>query len=338
MISIITPNFNRAYIIEETAESILNQTNDNWEWVIVDDGSTDASWETLKSYQARDSRIRVFKRNREPKGACTCRNIGVEKARGTHLMFVDSDDLISPNCIGQRLKWITLNESKILPFADSIIFQDSPAVGMIWDDVRHPVSWLTGLFTSSPACQGSAPLWAKQPFVDLGGWREDLNVWQDIELHIRAYSRGYRFEKVPTAHPDVFLRISPDSISRVDFFSEPKMQSRLTVIQSVMEWFEPEDFTESEQNGFQHMIMGVFEHTLNLRKWNLAQSIGENCEGLNFLTKSQRRWMQTKTTLHKLRLHRLPLIGPCIENKTKKLFGVNHPRELGSIEWQGDHE
>ena len=80
MISIITPNFNRAYIIEETAESILNQTNDNWEWVIVDDGSTDASWETLKSYQARDSRIRVFKRNREPKGACTCRNIGVEKS------------------------------------------------------------------------------------------------------------------------------------------------------------------------------------------------------------------------------------------------------------------
>ncbi|MDA9019075.1 glycosyltransferase, partial [Flavobacteriales bacterium] len=62
MISIITPSFNRAYIIDETAQSIFNQSSSDWEWIIVDDGSTDESWGKLQSYAASDSRVRVFQR------------------------------------------------------------------------------------------------------------------------------------------------------------------------------------------------------------------------------------------------------------------------------------
>ena len=98
-VSIITPSFNRAYILHETAESIFRQTNPNWEWVIVDDGSTDDSWEVINKYAAEDSRVKVFKRDREPKGACTCRNIAVSKATGEFLIFLDTDDLLASFCI-----------------------------------------------------------------------------------------------------------------------------------------------------------------------------------------------------------------------------------------------
>ena len=151
MISIITPSFNRGYIIDETANSIFAQTCDNWEWIIVDDGSTDDSWERLEIFSNADKRVRIFERNREPKGACTCRNIGAEMAKGTHIMFLDTDDLISPDCIQKRMEWIAKSSTSLaIPFSQSVVFETSLDQGFLWDDPENPVSWLSGLFTSSP--------------------------------------------------------------------------------------------------------------------------------------------------------------------------------------------
>ena len=76
-VAIITPSFNRGYIIGETAESVFAQSHENWEWIIVDDGSTDDSWDLIQSYARRDSRVKAIQRDRGPKGACTCRNIAI---------------------------------------------------------------------------------------------------------------------------------------------------------------------------------------------------------------------------------------------------------------------
>ena len=102
-ISIITPSFNRADIIHETAQSIFNQTYPYWEWVIVDDGSTDNSWEVINEFAAKDPRVKIYKRDREPKGACSCRNIAIERSTGSYLLFLDSDDLLASFCLEQRI-------------------------------------------------------------------------------------------------------------------------------------------------------------------------------------------------------------------------------------------
>ena len=106
LVSIITPNFNRADLIIETAQSIFKQTFTNWEWIIIDDGSTDASMDVLQRLASEDSRIKVFQRNRAPKGACACRNIGVEISVGRYLIFLDSDDLLEPFCLDRTNKRI----------------------------------------------------------------------------------------------------------------------------------------------------------------------------------------------------------------------------------------
>src|SRR5579875_652313 len=102
VVSIITPSFNRADIVGETAASIFNQTYPHWEWVIVDDGSTDNSWEVLQQLAAKDERVKIFRRNREPKGACACRNIAIENCSGEYLIFLDTDDLLASFCLEQR--------------------------------------------------------------------------------------------------------------------------------------------------------------------------------------------------------------------------------------------
>lgn len=88
--SITIPAYNRAYILEETLESIQNQLFKNWEVIIVDDGSTDNTREVVNALSLKDPRIRyVYQENAERSAA---RNRGAKHAKGSYLLFLDSDD------------------------------------------------------------------------------------------------------------------------------------------------------------------------------------------------------------------------------------------------------
>ncbi|ALJ04599.1 hypothetical protein APS56_05350 [Pseudalgibacter alginicilyticus] len=98
LISIIIPTYNRANLIRETLYSIKTQTYQNWECIIVDDGSDDNSDETIGNYIKQDIRFKYLKRPKnKPKGGNVCRNIGLDSAKGDYIVFFDSDDLMTPN-------------------------------------------------------------------------------------------------------------------------------------------------------------------------------------------------------------------------------------------------
>lgn len=91
-VSIITPVYNASRFLNKTAESVFDQTYTNWEWILVDDCSTDGSWSILKSLEKKDSRIRVFKNEENLKSGKT-RNFAIKNAKGRFIAFLDSDDL-----------------------------------------------------------------------------------------------------------------------------------------------------------------------------------------------------------------------------------------------------
>lgn len=98
MLSIVTPIYNREELIRETLDSLLNQTSPDWECLVVDDGSTDRSRETVADYADRDSRIRLLERPGDrTKGPSACRNIGFDHGRGDSVFYLDSDDLLEKN-------------------------------------------------------------------------------------------------------------------------------------------------------------------------------------------------------------------------------------------------
>lgn len=104
LVSIIIPVYNRAHLIGETLDSILNQTYVNWECLVVDDGSTDDTLKLLSIYCKKDSRIQSYKRDSSKlKGANVCRNIGVKKAKGDYIVFFDSDDLMTPDHLHTKI-------------------------------------------------------------------------------------------------------------------------------------------------------------------------------------------------------------------------------------------
>ena len=92
MISIIIPIFNRQHLIEETLNSIKAQTYTNWECIIVDDGSTDDTYNVTSNLIKGDNRFQLYNRPLDfAKGPSSCRNYAITKMTGNYIQFFDSD-------------------------------------------------------------------------------------------------------------------------------------------------------------------------------------------------------------------------------------------------------
>ncbi|MCH5237899.1 MAG: glycosyltransferase [Muribaculaceae bacterium] len=97
MISIIVPIFNCSEYLDECVNSILNQTYQDWELILVDDGSTDNSGEIADKYASDNSQIKVIHASNG--GLSYARNIGIDNSQGDYLMFIDADDIIYPHTL-----------------------------------------------------------------------------------------------------------------------------------------------------------------------------------------------------------------------------------------------
>lgn len=106
LVSIIMPSYNTGKFIEETINSVINQTYNNWELIIVDDCSNDNTDEIVKSIE--DSRI-VYLKNEKNSGAAVSRNKALKEAKGRWIAFLDSDDLWVPQKLEKQIKFMKEN-------------------------------------------------------------------------------------------------------------------------------------------------------------------------------------------------------------------------------------
>lgn len=107
LVSIIMPSYNTAKYIAETVQSVLAQTYQNWELIIVDDCSTDDTDEVIKPFLS-DSRIRYLK-NEKNSGAAVSRNRALREAKGKWIAFLDSDDLWMPEKLEKQIAFMKEN-------------------------------------------------------------------------------------------------------------------------------------------------------------------------------------------------------------------------------------
>ena len=101
-VSIIVPVYNSEQYLERCIESIIHQSYPYLDILLIDDGSSDSSFQICKEYEAIDARIRVFSQKNQ--GASSARNFGVEQAKGKVISFVDSDDCIHQNAIDYMMQ------------------------------------------------------------------------------------------------------------------------------------------------------------------------------------------------------------------------------------------
>lgn len=332
VVSIVTPSFNRAEIVHETAASIFNQSYPDWEWVIVDDGSTDNSWEVLQSFAQKDTRVKIFKRDREPKGACTCRNIAVSKSTGEYVMFLDTDDLLAKHCLQQRVASMLQN-----PECDFVIFpmllfkKTQDDLNLLWN-IDKEEDDLLRVLKGDAVCQGTGPLWKKSSFQQLGMWSEELKLWQDVELHIRSFLHPVTYKKRLDLKPDVYLRISDDSLSRVGYHAPAKLESRIQVFRYALEEVVKKGKLKEYMQGLRVMGADVLISVINGKMYNEAAQLMKLTEIHEIFSVNELRKIKRYLWAYKAKIYKIPMLFKLFNVK----FGdITHAQRvtIGTVKW-----
>lgn len=193
LVTIVTPTKNRCRLLSETIDSMVAQNFGAWEHIIVDDGSDDGTREEVQRRAAADSRIRYIPRTGGAAGANACRNLGVSESRADLIVFLDSDDLLAPECLGARVEIMRRN-----PDLDFAVFPASVFVDTINDLGRLFSSQVAGddlLRFLSLDCPWdiSGPIWRRDFLQRIGLFDNTLLSMQDVEMHVRAIAARGRY-------------------------------------------------------------------------------------------------------------------------------------------------
>ncbi|MEM1369620.1 MAG: glycosyltransferase [Cyanobacteria bacterium P01_H01_bin.15] len=189
LISIISAFYNDAKYFESAYYSIIHQTFQNFEWLIVDANSNDpASMELLKELPSRSRKVAVIHQPTN-QGVSAARNLAASKAAGKYLFFMDPDDLLDPTYLEKCLLFLELNPEFSLVNSYSIGFE---AEEYWWDHgFRYPrrffeQNWVTGRL-----------LFRKADFLALGGYDAEFRFYEDWELWLHALSEGQKAWTIP---------------------------------------------------------------------------------------------------------------------------------------------
>lgn len=213
VVSIITPTKNRKVLLAESMSSIAGQDFAEWEHLIIDDGSDDGSLEMVAEAATKDARVRLLRREGERRGANVCRNLGLRESRGEFVIFLDSDDLLRPNCLEDRVKLMSRNRD--LDFA---VYLSGYFIKQLGDwRIQQPAErfgddLLQMLYFEIPWII-TAPIWRRNALESLNGFDESLPSWQDVDLHLRAICRGMQYVKLPEVDHDIRRQFEENKVS-----------------------------------------------------------------------------------------------------------------------------
>ena len=224
LVSVVVPTQNRLTLLSQTVRSVQGQTHAHWELLIVDDGSSDGTEEWVISQQQQDPRIHLIERathRANAHGAQVCRNLGLQMAQGEAVLFLDSDDLLAPDCLCLRLAFLDAEPSLDAVVGQALRFSVNP--GDLGSDNIWGL-WLPGeddlarFLANGIPWQTSGPLWRRSALDRVGPWDESLqHVGHDHEFHVRALCCGLRMHKSPGV--DYYWRVPrQDSLSSLESF------------------------------------------------------------------------------------------------------------------------
>ncbi len=141
-ISIIVPIYNSEKHLEECIDSIVNQSYKNLEIILVDDGSTDNSYDICLSYTNTDNRVKYFRKDNT--GVSSTRNFGINASTGSFIMFVDSDDILKTNCVEKLAN--KMDDTDLASCGIALLFLDRTVDYCNPKDAKTSLTNINGLY------------------------------------------------------------------------------------------------------------------------------------------------------------------------------------------------
>ena len=185
LVSIITPSYKSERFISQTIESVLAQTYQNWEMIIVDDVSPDDSNEVIEEYCKKDSRIKLIKLEKNS-GPAVARNRAIEEAQGRYIAFLDADDLWMPEKLEKQLAFMTEHDLAFTYSSYDLMDEDGNDLGSFV--TKASISYEGMLKTCSVGCLTAIYDTEKlgKVYMPLIRKRQDYGLWLKILKEIKT--------------------------------------------------------------------------------------------------------------------------------------------------------
>ena len=218
MVSVIVPVYQAEKYLETCINSILNQTYEDLELILVDDGSTDQSLEIIRKFQKKDKRIRYF--HQQNSGVSAARNKGLEMSKGTQILFVDADDTIDVEMLTFMMDKMVRYEAEIVFCGFDYIYNDENVTeipelneGNVKKEEIRKYFWK--LYDQGILHNIGTKLYSKE-LLDRGKIKfgEKKQVYEDIQFCLEALERAERIYVCQKSFYKYMMQINPKSIQK----------------------------------------------------------------------------------------------------------------------------
>jgi glycosyltransferase involved in cell wall biosynthesis len=197
VVSVITPTYNRAHTIQKAIDSVRNQTFENWEMIIVDDGSVDNTQQIVS--ENKDSRIKYYKKPNG--GPARARNFGIEHARGKWIMYLDSDDELLPSCIETMMQWADKNPKAVfaIPRSERVLelYENGKLAKSIDDSGDTPLEFtIQDIFERNAGFSCNGFMHLRRLYDEGIAWDPECKLMEDWELMLSIsdkYPEGFMY-------------------------------------------------------------------------------------------------------------------------------------------------
>lgn len=185
-VSIVLPTHNGERYIEQAIQSIIDQTYNNWQLLVVDDGSTDKTADIVDLYARADPRIHLY-RNTNNVGLPVSLNIGSEHARGTYLTWTSDDNYYAPEALALMVEALETDPELCVVVAGmQYVDEFGDSLGQFLPGPIDNISFTNVI--------GGCFLYKSEVHHRIGGYRHEYSLVEDWDFFLRAYSQGYRFQ------------------------------------------------------------------------------------------------------------------------------------------------
>lgn len=212
-VSIVIPVYNSEPYLAQCLESLARQTYEDLEILCVDDGSTDRSPEILRGFARKDSRFRVYTKENEGRGAAPARNYGLDRATGTYLQVLDSDDFFEPDMVEVLVSQLEKTGAEM-----------AICRALRFDHLRQ-----------RDAGRYFTQQFARKPREEAFCWRDcpdaifdvvDIVPWNKLLRRDFVERNGLRFEPIPISDDQVFCCLAMVLAERITVVDRPLVHYR----------------------------------------------------------------------------------------------------------------
>lgn len=225
LVSIIIPCYNYGHLIKFTIDSLLAQSYQNLEIIVIDDGSTDDSKNVILKLMEDDNRI--FYINKKNGGMSSARNLGLRICKGDFIQFIDADDLLENDKIQFQVNQLLIEKNIDIVYTATKYFSNTNNINIFLDNNEiqnkglFTISGLTTKYLKYLIQQNritiNAPLFRRKIINEIGFFDEKLKLVEDWDFWLRLFFNNYYIKYIDNTNGSCLVRIHDNNISKNDY-------------------------------------------------------------------------------------------------------------------------